>query len=186
MNFWFTSDTHFGHANIIKYAKRPFSSVQEMDRTLVQNWNELVRDDDHVYHLGDFACGTSPAYVGRILEQLSGRKHLVLGNHDKAIRRSDALREHFVWVRDVAEITLDKQPITLHHYAMRVWNKSHYGAWQLYGHSHGNLPEEPHLLAMDVGVDPRGMKPISFNEIKAHMETKTWRPIDHHGKTGRD
>ena len=55
MNTFFTSDTHFGHNNIIEYCKRPYTSVEEMDAALEKNWNEVVKPDDLVYHLGDLA-----------------------------------------------------------------------------------------------------------------------------------
>ena len=58
------------------------------------------------------------------------------------------------------------------HYAMRTWNRQHKGAWQLYGHSHNNLPELPTLMSMDVGIDAHDYRPISFDEVKKHMEAK--------------
>ena len=64
---------------------------------------------------------------------------------------------------------------------MRVWNKSHYGSWNLYGHSHGSLPDDPHARAIDVGVDCHNFAPVSFDEVKVIMERKLWKPIDHHG-----
>ncbi len=58
MNIFFTSDTHFGHKDIIDYYKRPYASVEEMDAALEKNWNETVKPNDKVYHLGDFAFHT--------------------------------------------------------------------------------------------------------------------------------
>lgn len=72
---FFTADTHFGHANIIRYTKRPFETVAEMDATLVSNWNATVGPDDDVWHLGDVAHGTQRAEA--ILPRLNGRKHLI-------------------------------------------------------------------------------------------------------------
>lgn len=72
------SDTHFNHGNIIKYCNRPFKSVDEMNDTMVKNWNSVVRDQDIVYHLGDVYMGSKPEFI----RNLKGRKRLILGNHD--------------------------------------------------------------------------------------------------------
>lgn len=76
-NIFFTSDTHFGHANIIKYCGRPYKTARDMDEGLIKNWNDTVRPDDLVYHLGDFSF-QSDQYVHR----LNGKIILVKGNHD--------------------------------------------------------------------------------------------------------
>lgn len=86
MTIFYTSDSHFGHENIIKYCDRPFSNTDEMDERLISNWNEVVQPEDTVYHLGDAALGKidkSLANVGR----LNGYKILVLGNHDRPFMR---------------------------------------------------------------------------------------------------
>ena len=54
---WFTADTHIGHRNIIKYCQRPFSDVEDMNKTLISNWNKVVGINDYVFHLGDFSVG---------------------------------------------------------------------------------------------------------------------------------
>ena len=72
MRYWFTSDTHFGHANIMKYCNRPFASVTEMDETLIANWNAVVRNGDTVFHLGDFAFCRETNAVERLLKRLNG------------------------------------------------------------------------------------------------------------------
>lgn len=78
-NIWVTSDTHFGHDNIIQYCMRPFANSEIMDECLVENWNSVVKDEDIVYHLGDVYMGIN----GRdSLAKLKGRKRLILGNHD--------------------------------------------------------------------------------------------------------
>jgi calcineurin-like phosphoesterase family protein len=78
---WFTSDTHFGHRNILEYEKegRPFSDVEEMNETLISNWNETVSPKDIVWHLGDFAFGRVNI---ELASRLHGKKRLVMGNHD--------------------------------------------------------------------------------------------------------
>lgn len=186
MKTFFTSDTHFGHANIIKYSGRPFQSAREMDDTLIANWNQVVGPNDLVYHLGDFSYGDEH-FVADILAELNGNIVFNWGNHDKPLRR---YKETY-WRRDrdsridfvggMAEIEVQAQQITLCHYAMRVWNKSHYGAWHLYGHSHGSLPDDPNSRSFDVGVDCHNYRPISFEEVDEIMMKKIFVPIDHHG-----
>jgi calcineurin-like phosphoesterase family protein len=192
MRYWFTGDTHFGHANVINYTNRPFRDeggqpdVRAMDEALIKRWNTIVAPSDCIYHLGDFALATEER-IEHILARLHGQKFLILGNHDKTIRASRSLQSRFGWVRDLAEIKIDdptarggKQSITLCHYAMRVWNKSHYGAWQLYGHSHGSLPDDPRARGLDVGTDTNDYTPISYEAVRDRMARKGWQPVDHH------
>lgn len=80
MTTWFTSDHHFWHRNIITYCNRPFRSVEEMNRTLIQRWNEKVQPEDTVYYLGDFSM--SRKGLDQIVPALTGKKILVPGNHD--------------------------------------------------------------------------------------------------------
>jgi calcineurin-like phosphoesterase family protein len=178
---WFTADTHFGHTNVIKYSDRPFADVNEMNEKLVRGWNERVKPGDSVYHLGDFALCDSE-HATKIVKRLAGQKYLVFGNHDKALRKDKSFLEHWIWAKDMAGISVGSQRIVLLHYAMRVWNQSHRGAWQLHGHSHGSLKEEPYLLQADVGVDCWKHAPVSFEELAAKMAKKEYKPVDHHGQ----
>ena len=75
------SDSHFGHKNIIKYCNRPFDNVEDMNSTLIKNWNSVVDNEDYVYHLGDFGLGTKDELIA-IGNKLNGHKILVMGNHD--------------------------------------------------------------------------------------------------------
>src|SRR5258708_12137402 len=82
MTVYFTSDTHFGHANIIRYCDRPFATVEEMDEAMIANWNAVVGRGDDVWHLGDFGWSRDATRIRSIFHQLNGRKRLVIGNHD--------------------------------------------------------------------------------------------------------
>lgn len=186
MNMFFTADTHFGHGNIIKYCGRPFANTDEMDDALIDNWNRLVTKNDDVYHLGDFAFKN-----GRDIEDYFGRLNyrtlfFVYGNHDKGMRdferQGNGNRYNVVFLPAQKEIKVNGQGIILSHYAMRTWDKAHYGYWQLYGHSHGTLPDDPNALSIDVGVDCHGYKPIDFEQVGEIMKKKTFKPIDHHRK----
>lgn len=79
---FFTSDTHFGHKNIIKYCNRPFADTDEMDEAIIANWNNIIGDTDTVFHLGDLALGDSSRWDS-ILKRLNGYKIFVVGNHDR-------------------------------------------------------------------------------------------------------
>lgn len=173
MNIFFTSDTHFFHGNIIKHCNRPFSSIEEMNETMIERWNERITNNDDVYFLGDFAWKkmSNTGAVIEVVKRLRGHKRWILGNHDKELRKT--LAPYFVDVDKLKEIKIDNQPITLCHYAMLSWNKSHYGAWQLFGHSHGVLNHiaetQKNLLRynqIDVGVDTNNFYPYSFEEIR--------------------
>ena len=179
MNYWFTSDTHFGHANIIKYCNRPFANVGEMDDAIIENWNKVVKHDDYIYHLGDFCFGRDERDFNSYFRRLNGKIIFIKGNHDKLTWRYR--NAFFASYNSYNEIDIEGQKITLCHYAMKVWNKSHRGAWHLYGHSHGSLPDDKNSLSFDVGVDCHEFKPINFEDVKHIMSKKTFKPIDHHG-----
>ena len=180
MKTFFTADTHFAHANIIKYCKRPFSDTVEMNETIISNWNRVVGKEDLVYHLGDFCFGRSDLEFDLYFKRLNGLIIFLKGNHDRLAWRN---RHKFYASYDsYHEIKIDDLSITLCHYAMKVWNKSHHGAYHLYGHSHGSLPDDPHSLSMDVGVDCHNFSPVSFEQVQEVMSKKTILPIDHHGK----
>lgn len=76
------ADTHFGHANIIKYCNRPFKDIYEMTEVLVSNWNSVVSEDDEVYMLGDFTLSHNKAIISNLVNRLNGHIYLVMGNHD--------------------------------------------------------------------------------------------------------
>lgn len=162
---WFTSDQHFGHANIIKHCNRPFSDVDEMNIALIQNWNAHIKPNDYVYMLGDFAYWKlEQITIERIFDQLNGKKHLIFGNHDN-IKILEKL--NWVWIKDTCMITIHTQNIWLSHYAHRSWPRSYQGSWHLFGHSHGNI--YPHNLSFDVGVDCWDFCLVHFDQIAKTM-----------------
>jgi calcineurin-like phosphoesterase family protein len=176
---WFISDTHFGHANILRYCKRPFGSIEEMNEAFVKNWNDRVSNGDLVYHLGDFAFFKTKEEVDSVAKRLKGQKHLVRGNHDRNHTQKCGF---FADVKDYKEIEVQGQKIVLMHYAMKVWNRSHHGSWQLHGHSHGTLPRDLKSKQLDMGVDCWNYVPVSFEEVSKEMEKHTFVPVDRHGQ----
>lgn len=176
---WFTSDTHFHHKRCA-VEHRGFSSVSEMNDRLVLEWNEKVKKGDAVYHLGDVSLGGVDETV-ETLSRLNGEIFLIKGNHD-SVQLKQAVASRFVWIKDLHEFKTKKfgVPVVLCHYCLRTWNRSHYGAYQLHGHSHGTLEYDHHSLSMDVGVDCWDYAPISFDDVKNYMCMKEFKPIDHH------
>src|SRR5690606_24946302 len=141
-----------GHARVIEYSKRPFANVNEMNEAIVQRWNAVVAPGDFVYHLGDFAF-LRHLEATQLAKRLNGQKYLIFGNHDKALRKNQDFLTQWIWAKDYAEITIGLQKIVLSHYPFLVWNKRHYGSWNLHGHCHGSLPDDPRSRRVDVGVD---------------------------------
>lgn len=175
-----TSDQHFGHENIIKFCDRPFMNVLDMDKALIDNWNEVVRPQDWVIHLSDFTLEGGRG-AQEYFAQLNG-DICVLSNpwhHDKRWLKTNlplksksgfAIR---LWpsivILEIPRLGKDGYPlaITLCHYPMAVWDRKHHGAWHLHGHSHGNYKGDEFIL--DVGVDCHDFKPISLAQISFMM-----------------
>lgn len=173
MREFVTSDEHHGHENIIKMCNRPFATTDEMTRVIIEKHNAKVpRGPGSItYHLGDmFWRHLTAEQALEILKAMNGLHSYVWGNHEEVIERDvDAFRRHFREMLDIDTIKWQKHKIILCHYAMRVWDKSHTGSWMLYGHSHGELPEQG--LSFDVGVDSHNFEPWSMDEIAAKMAT---------------
>ena len=155
---WLTSDTHFGHANIIKYCNRPFKDTNEMDESIIKTWNSQVDPHDLVIHLGDVAFAPSDR-IKYIMDRLPGHKLLVLGNHDK--------RENLEYffdkgIYDYLEVIRGKQKLVLFHYPIDSWNGKYHHFVHLHGHTHGTYDNRG-LLRFDMGVDCNDMKLVNLD-----------------------
>lgn len=157
------ADTHFGHEKILSYCNRPFKSIEEHDRALIENWNEVVSEGDTVYHLGDiFLC--SAEREKEIASQLKGTKLLVKGNHD---RRSDSAYaslgfEVLMSPYQIERLLLTHRPIEVQPSKVNV-----------HGHTHNY--ERPDLTShICVSVEKTGYKPIAL-ELVLDMAEDIWR-----------
>lgn len=196
-NIWFTSDTHYGHKNIVRgttswgafekgsshQSVRNFDTLEEHNETLIQKFNDLVKPDDILYHLGDWSFG-GKENIQNFRNRLHCKNiHLIFGNHDQHIEPlSSPYRGCFSSVQYVKQfsIKLDsgKQGFFLSHYSHQVWNQSHHGVIHLFGHSHGSIKGLG--KSMDVGVDTNNLYPYHIDEILERMKDVEPAIVDHH------
>ena len=165
---YFTADTHFGHQNILWMCNRPFATIEEMNATLIENWNSRVKGNDTVYIIGDmfFRCKEPEP----ILRQLKGKKHLILGNHDGSWTQYVTLEAYFESVNTMLETTDGKRGLTICHYPMLSWRRAKQ-TYMIHGHIHNDtrmdfwplLCARPHVL--NAGVDINGFMPVTFEEL---------------------
>lgn len=193
---WFTSDTHYNHANICKGTTqwdregdnhfRDFETLDKMNTVLVNNINALVDEDDILFHLGDWSFGGFDS-IAKFREQIVCKNiHLILGNHDHHIGNNrDGVAELFSSVHQYLNLSI-KWPngngrheganFVLMHYPIASWDGLGRGTYHLHGHVH--LPPERRVgrgKVMDVGVDGNNLFPISLEKVLKILKEQ---PID--------
>jgi calcineurin-like phosphoesterase family protein len=172
---WFTADTHFGHAKVIPYCQRPWSSVPEMNEGLIQNWNAVVKSTDEVFILGDFSF-LNTALTIELIRRLNGKLTLVKGNHDNVRSMEKAARLGFTnWFPIASQITLNGELFELSHFPYtgdtmvpeRFLDKrvKDQGRRILHGHIHKLWKVNGRMI--NVGVDVWNYRPVSEEEILA-------------------
>lgn len=175
---FYIADTHFDHEAILHFDNRPWATIEEHDKALINNWNSVVTNEDIVYILGDFHWGTENDWI-ELLERLNGNKVLIRGNHDITPSKS---RKYFQDVKDYKEIDDNGRKVVLCHYPMPYFKNHYYGWYHLYGHVHNsfehNMAEHQKYLmeqlydmpcnmynvgAMHIGYTPRTLDEIINN-----------------------
>lgn len=205
-NIWFTSDTHYHHKNIVRGTTswigegeihgisrtRDFDTLEEHDEVLISNFNNLIKENDEVWHLGDWSFG-GHEQIKIFRDRLKCKNiNLIFGNHDQHIEPIDSpYRKLFNSVQYVKEFYLKidctlsnkygKLGIFLSHYSHQVWNGSHHGNIHLFGHSHGSLKGIGR--SMDVGVDTNNLYPYHLDEILFFLKDIPVNFVDHHNST---
>lgn len=168
---YFTSDLHLGHSNIIRMCNRPFHSVEEMNDTLIDNWNSRVTEHDDIYILGDLFYKAA-LDVNNVLKNLKGKKHLIIGNHDYTWMNNCDLSAYFASIDDLLVLKDSGSVMVLCHYPMLSWPHMFHGSYCLFGHIHNSrqkddgweyIKEHDHLL--NAGVDINGFYPVTFEEL---------------------
>lgn len=167
-NTFFTSDHHFGHANILEYEKeaRPFSTLDEMHEVLIDRWNSVVGSKDMVYHLGDFCFGKSNIVIA---ERLNGRKKLVMGNHDcypsaDYLRYFEKLHGMIFWENCV----LSHMPVHPNGLGAR---------WFLNVHGHLHSKSVQNYVHVGVGLDTKHKWVDDINYFNVSIERHNLTPV---------
>jgi calcineurin-like phosphoesterase family protein len=182
---WFTADTHFGHANIIRYCDRPFADVDAMREGLVQRWNSRVQSGDRVLVLGDFALGQIRETLG-VLPELNGVKDLVVGNHDRPFdphprRRAEWTARYLVagfrsvTIGTVGYMLAGEHPVLIGHFPYagdsqvedRYADQRPYDAGLPIVHGHVHTTWKLNERQLNVGVDVNDYAPVSEAEVIA-------------------
>ena len=156
-------DLHLDHTNIIKYCNRPFSSVEEMNETLVKRWNETVTVEDTVYYLGDIAYGRGSRDGSWWWQKLNGNKILIKGNHDRkeSIRGITPVHKWHIAELGGVRFLLIHSP---------DYDKPEWDGWMIHGHHHNNFPELYPLVnkekkTINVSAEMLDYYPLSLNEL---------------------
>lgn len=156
-NIFVTSDLHFGHKNIIRYSKRPYTDLDDMESCFIKTWNVLVGATDTVYILGDFAfCPKTKAQ--EILMRLNGFKRFVWGNHDRG-REKAYCEVPGVTGIDLERINYDGSSIIMTHYPFESFREDYH----FHGHTHGQSVAKARRI--DVGVDSIGYRPYTIRQV---------------------
>lgn len=154
--YWFTADCHFDHYNIIKYCERPFTTEEEMNSTLIKNWNAVVEPNDVVVVLGDFCMSGNTDYVMQTFaNRLLGTKIFIKGNHDRWFKKD----KRYMYNKKVS-----MAKFWCSHYPLRSWPSG----YNLHGHCHGQM--EPMPRQLDVGVDVWDFYPVDYPSIMYYFD----------------
>ena len=190
---WFTSDIHFGHKNVLRFCKKRQEKMgidledpafDEKHRLyLIEQWNNTIAKKDIVYILGDFSFYNREG-TRRILERLNGKKHLILGNHDKSCK---GLENYFESVSQIKTVDFKKHEyqfldenfiVEMCHYPIFSWNRRQHGSVMIHGHTHGsicNINKQSKELRVDVGYDSLlgNLGFVSLEDLYKYFKTIT-------------
>lgn len=173
---WFTSDTHFGHANALHFTDRPWDDIERMNRDLVANINARVAPEDDLYILGDYSFKMTAEAAAALRSTINCRKvHLISGNHDKDWTQK-AVADTFIVEPPIVKLNIHGKKLILSHFPLMDWASMAHGSWHLHGHIHScgtvynELNRRQGLMRYDVGVDANGYLPVSLDELRAWFE----------------
>ena len=167
---YYVGDLHFGHENVIKFDHRPFNSIEEMDKALIERWNRKVNSEDLVYVVGDFAYRNEKPFDW-YLQQLKGKKYLIVGNHDGKLLEDPIAMSYFDGVDKMCHEKDSGRHICICHYPLAEWNGMYRGTYHVYGHIHNSTNATFQFMrtldrAFNCGVAINGYEPVTFQELE--------------------
>jgi calcineurin-like phosphoesterase family protein len=171
---WFTSDLHFGHDKDFTYTPRGFNSVQEHDKTILNNFNSVVAKEDDVYILGDLMLGPNPEASLSYISKLNGHIHLIIGNHD-TINKIQKYQEFcgINYIDYATMIKYKKYSFYLSHYPTLCANYDDYKKiWNLHGHTHSQEKFSEFAQCYNVALDAHNCFPVEIEDIIADIREK--------------
>lgn len=195
---WFIGDLHYNHDRPFILNPRGYDHIDEAKADTIRSWNNTVGPNDVVINLGDQVFMDEEGQVAQSLIDMLHCKHhyYIWGNHNSGVKKlyRDALEkqygirgveiyplrynDRFTFLGHYAEIYVDGKAVVLAHYPIDSWNGMSKLSWMIHGHCHMNL-KQIDGYRMDVGWD-RLKRPVSWNEVKQFMATRTFTPVDHH------
>ncbi len=167
---YYIGDLHFGHENVIKFDRRLFNSVEEMDKTLIERWNRKMSKEDVVYVVGDFAYRNEKPFSW-YLRQLQGKKYLIVGNHDNKLLEDSFAISYFESVDKMCHVKDGGKHICLCHYPLAEWYGMYRGTYHIYAHIHNSINATFQFMrtldrALNCGVAVNGYEPVTFQEME--------------------
>lgn len=166
---YYFGDSHIEHANVIKHDNRPFSTVEEMNETLLNNYCSRVTNNDTVVFGGDvfFRNQTSPEYY---LKQFKGTKLLARGNHDKKWLKDKSLWKYFDEIGDILTVKDGKETVIVCHYPLSEWDGYFRGYYHVYNHIHNNTNQAYYDMknkerALNGGCMINNYMPVTLEEL---------------------
>ena len=186
---FFTSDTHFGHENILlpTHSDRPFRSVEEQDEVMLERWNATVGPTDTIWHLGDVAW-FRPGNRERLTDlitNLNGNIRCLVGNHDVHRLWPQEVIDRMEFIEERALLRIkghgklvdgDRQELMIHidHYPLRSWDRKAHGGLHFHGHVHGRYDRNADPGTIDVGVDSMNFRPVSLERLLVALDVDAY------------
>jgi calcineurin-like phosphoesterase family protein len=161
------SDTHFGHKGSLNWPNgnaREFTDINEMNQTIIDNWNSIITDEDTVYMLGDFAYKASNATIKHIFKSLKGKIILIKGNHDGQTLKTNQKEHRFESVHDILEFEYNDKQFVLCHYPIQSWRLKERGSIHLHGHTHKTIPNITGNI-MNMSCEVINYTPVLLDDI---------------------
>lgn len=175
---WFSSDWHISHQSCIRFSNRPFETVEEMDKIIIDNMINATKKGDNMFFLGDLSFDKNNIFG--ILKRFKNKGvnfHWIIGNHDEKYKPM-GFSNLCTFIGDKKTIKREGCKIFMSHMPHMTWDSSHYNSWHLYGHIHDFSPELNELnrrmdgKSLNVNCEFNDYKPFSFDDIVKIMGEK--------------